>query len=212
MDCSTTGLPVLHHLQEFTQTHVHWVGDAIQPSRPLSSPSPAFNLFQHQALFKWVKTLKSFHFPGNHNWAWEKPAALWPFPAIATVKVTLVSPCSFAQWCPTFVTIQIIHGTYSSLWGFSVVGRQAGPGSGAGKSSPGSRRKPFRGSAQVHSVNRIQFREINTQVTSHMIPLPGSQEWTTCAEVMNRSNHKWLCIPKPKNCLGIREGDLQGSG
>ena len=52
MDCSTTGFPVLHHLLEFAQSHVHWVSDAIQPSHPLSSPSPpAFNLSQHQDLF-----------------------------------------------------------------------------------------------------------------------------------------------------------------
>ena len=51
MDCSTPGLPVHHQLPEFTQTHVHWVGDAIQPSHPLSSPSPpAFNLSQRQGL------------------------------------------------------------------------------------------------------------------------------------------------------------------
>ena len=50
-NCSTPGLPVRHHLPEFTQTHVHRVGDAIQPSHPLSSPSPpAFNLSQHQSL------------------------------------------------------------------------------------------------------------------------------------------------------------------
>ena len=49
MDCSTPGLPVHHQLPEFTQTYVHWIGDAIQPSHPLSSPSPpAFNLSQHQ--------------------------------------------------------------------------------------------------------------------------------------------------------------------
>ena len=54
---STPGLPVHHQLSEFTQTHVHWVGDAIQPSHPLSSPSPpALNLFQHQGLFKWVSS------------------------------------------------------------------------------------------------------------------------------------------------------------
>ena len=52
MDYSTPGLPVHHQLPEFTQTHVHLVGDAIQPSHPLSSPSPAFNLSQHQGLFK----------------------------------------------------------------------------------------------------------------------------------------------------------------
>ena len=55
MDCSTPGLPVHHQLPEFTQTCVHWVGDAIQPSHPLSSLSPpALNLSQHQGLFKWV--------------------------------------------------------------------------------------------------------------------------------------------------------------
>ena len=57
MDCSTPGLPVHHQLLEFTQTHVHWVGDAIQPSHPLSSPSPpTFNLSQHQG-----KSISSSH-------------------------------------------------------------------------------------------------------------------------------------------------------
>ena len=58
MDCSTPGFPVHHQLPELTQTHVHWVGDAIQPSHPLSSPSPpTFNLSQHQDLFQWVTSL-----------------------------------------------------------------------------------------------------------------------------------------------------------
>ena len=53
MNCSTPGLPVYHKLPEFTQTHVHLLGDAIQPSHPLSSPSPpAPNLSQHQGLFQ----------------------------------------------------------------------------------------------------------------------------------------------------------------
>ena len=57
MDCSTPGLPVHHPLPELTQTHVHWLGDASQPSHPLSFPSPsAFNLSQHQGLFKWVSS------------------------------------------------------------------------------------------------------------------------------------------------------------
>ena len=55
MDCSTSSLPVLHCLLEFALTHVHWVNDAIQPSHPLSFPSPSvFNLSQHQSLFQWV--------------------------------------------------------------------------------------------------------------------------------------------------------------
>ena len=58
MKCSMPGLPVHHQLPEFTQTHVHWVGDAIQPSHPLSSPSPpAPNPSQHQSLFQWVNSL-----------------------------------------------------------------------------------------------------------------------------------------------------------
>ena len=57
MDCSTPGLPVHHQLPEFTQTYVHWVGDAIQPSHPLSSPSPPVpNPSQHQGLFQWVNS------------------------------------------------------------------------------------------------------------------------------------------------------------
>ena len=54
MDCRTPGFSVHHQLLEFTQTYVHHVSDAIQPSHPLSSPSPDFNLSQHQGLFKWV--------------------------------------------------------------------------------------------------------------------------------------------------------------
>ena len=61
MDCSTPGVPVHHQLPEIAQTHVHWVGDAIQPSHPLSSPSPlTFNLSQHQGLFQWVTS--------SHRW------------------------------------------------------------------------------------------------------------------------------------------------
>ena len=57
MNWSTPGLPVHHQLLEFTQTHVHWVGDAIQPSHPLASPSPpAPNPSQHQSLFQWVNS------------------------------------------------------------------------------------------------------------------------------------------------------------
>ena len=59
MNHSTPGLPVHHQLQEFTQTHVHRVGDDIQPSHPLSSPSPlAPNPSQHQGLFQWVNSLQ----------------------------------------------------------------------------------------------------------------------------------------------------------
>ena len=72
MNCSMPGLPVHHQLLEFTQTHVLWVGDAIQPSDPLSSPSPpALNLSQHQGLFKWLSSLhqvaKALEFQLQHQ-------------------------------------------------------------------------------------------------------------------------------------------------
>ena len=57
MDCTTPGFPVHHQLPELTQTHVHRVGDAIQSSHPLSSPSPpSFSLSQHQGLFQWISS------------------------------------------------------------------------------------------------------------------------------------------------------------
>ena len=57
MDCSTPGFPVPHHLPELAQTHVHWVGDAIQPSCPLLTPSaPALYVSQHQGLFQWDRS------------------------------------------------------------------------------------------------------------------------------------------------------------
>ena len=69
MDCSTPGFPVHHQFPEPTQTHIHWVSDAIQPSHPLSPPSPPdFSLSQHQGLFQWVSFLHQvakvleFHF------------------------------------------------------------------------------------------------------------------------------------------------------
>ena len=66
MNCSTPGFPVLHYLQEFAQTHVHWVDDVIQPSHPLSPPSlVAFNLSQHQGLFQWI----DFHIRWPSYWS-----------------------------------------------------------------------------------------------------------------------------------------------
>ena len=72
MDCSTPGLPVHCQLLEFTQTHLHWVGDAIQLSHLLLSPSPsALNISQHQGLFKWIssshKVAKVLEFQLQHQ-------------------------------------------------------------------------------------------------------------------------------------------------
>ena len=77
MNRSTPGLPVYHQLLEFTQTHVHQVSDAIQPSHPLSSPSPpASNPSKHQSLFQWVNSshevAKVFHQPSPNPRKWKK--------------------------------------------------------------------------------------------------------------------------------------------
>ena len=80
MNCSTPGLPVHHQLPEFTQTHVHQVRDAIQPSHPLSSPSPpAPNPSQHQSLFQRVnsshKVVKVLEFQLQHQSFQRNPRA-----------------------------------------------------------------------------------------------------------------------------------------
>ena len=73
MDYSTSGFPVLHHLPELDQTNVHWVGDVIQSSQPLPSPSsPAFYLAQHQGLSQWVSSshqvAKLLELQLQHQW------------------------------------------------------------------------------------------------------------------------------------------------
>ena len=79
MNHSIPGLPVHHQLLEFTQTHVHWVSDAIQPSHPPSSPSPAPNPSQHQSLFQWVNFLhevaKVLEFQLQHHSLQRNPRA-----------------------------------------------------------------------------------------------------------------------------------------
>ena len=72
MNCSMPGFPIHHQLLEFTQTHVHRVGDAIRPSHPLSSPSPSPpNPFQHHGLFQWVNSshevAKELEFQPQHQ-------------------------------------------------------------------------------------------------------------------------------------------------
>ena len=87
VDCSTPGLPVYHQLPEFAQTHVHWVGDAIQPSHPLPSPSPpAFNLSQHQGLFP-----MSWFFPSRGQ-------------SIGVSASTSVLPVNIPDWFPLGLT------------------------------------------------------------------------------------------------------------
>ena len=123
MNCSTPGLPVHHQLPEFTQTHVHQVGDAIQPSRPLSSPSPsALNLSQHQGLFhvstlcmRWPKYW-SFSFsisPSNAHPGLISFRMDWLDLLVVqgTLKSLLQHHSSKASilWCSAFFTVQFSH-------------------------------------------------------------------------------------------------------
>ena len=120
---STPGLPVHHQLPKFTQTRVHWVGDAIQPSHPLSSPSPpALNLSQHQGLFRWISPLhqvaKVLEFSFNISPSSEHPGPIsfrmdW-FDLLAvqgTLKSLLEHHSSKASilQCSAFFTVHLSH-------------------------------------------------------------------------------------------------------
>ena len=93
MDCSTPGLPVHHQLPGLTHTHVHQVFDAIQPSHPLSSPSPpAFNLSHHQGLFQWVCSLHQV--PKVLEFQFEHQSFQWLFRTDFLSDGLVGSPCS----------------------------------------------------------------------------------------------------------------------
>ena len=120
---SMPGLPVHHQLPEFTQTHVHWVGDAIQPSHPLSSHSPpAPNPSQHQDLFQWVNSshevTKVLEFSFSISPSNEHPGLisfrmdrLDLLAVQGTLKSLLQHHSSKASifWCSTFFTVQLSH-------------------------------------------------------------------------------------------------------
>ena len=129
MDCSMPGLPVHHQLPEFTQTHVHWADDVIQPPHPLSSPSPlAFNLFQQQGLFKWVSSLhqvaKYWSFSFNISPSDEHQGLIsfrmdWLdlLSVQGTLKSLLQCHSSTASifQCSAFFTVQLSH-PYMTTW------------------------------------------------------------------------------------------------
>ena len=123
MDCSTPGFPVHHQLLELTQTHVHWVGDTIQPSHPLSSPSPpAFNLSQHLFFpnesvlcIRWPKYLSvnlSISPSNEYSWLISFRMDWLDFLAVqGTLKSLLQHHSSKASilWCSAFFMVQLTH-------------------------------------------------------------------------------------------------------
>ena len=119
MDCPSSSLPVHHQLLELAQTHVHWVGDAIQPSHPLSSPSPpAFSLYQHQGLFWWVSSL---HQVAKSTGASASASVLpeniqdW-FPLGLTGWLSLKSKGLLRVFSNTTVQKHWFFGSHISLW------------------------------------------------------------------------------------------------
>ena len=120
---STPGLPVHHQLPKLTQTHVHWVGDTIQPSHPLSSPSPPTpNASQHQGLFQWVNSshdvVKDWSFSFSIIPSKEIPGLIsfrmdWLdlLAVQGTLKGLLQHHTSKASilWCSAFFTAQLSH-------------------------------------------------------------------------------------------------------
>ena len=119
IDSSTPALPVYHQLPEFTQTHVHWVRDAIQPSHPLSSPSPpSFNLSQHQGLFQWVSSshqvAKVLEFQLQHH-SFPVNIQDW-FPSGWTGWISLQSKGLSRVFSNTTVQKHQFFGTLLSLW------------------------------------------------------------------------------------------------
>ena len=123
MDCSTPSFPVHHQLPELVQTHVHRVGDAIQPSHPLSSrSSPAFNLSQYQDLFQWVSSLhqvaKVLEFQLPHQsfqWIFRTNFLSIDWFDLLAVQRTLksllqhYSPKASILWCSAFFIVQLSH-------------------------------------------------------------------------------------------------------
>ena len=123
MNCSTPSLPVHHKLPEFTQIHVHWVDDAIQPSHPLSSPSPPSpNLSQHQGLFQQVNSshevTKVLEFQLQHQSFQEHPGLIsfrMDWLDLLAVQRTLKSLLqhhsskAYILWRSAFFTVQLSY-------------------------------------------------------------------------------------------------------
>ena len=118
MDCSTPGFPVLHHLPELPQTHVNWVDDDIQPSHPLSSPSPpAFNLSQHQSFL-----MSQFLASGGQSIGVSASASVLPmniqdwFPLRLTDWISLQSKGLSRVFSNNTIQKNQFFGALPSLW------------------------------------------------------------------------------------------------
>ena len=122
MDCGTPAFPVLHYLPKFAQTLVHWLSDAIQASHPLSSPSLALNLSQHQGLFHWFSSLHhvASQSIGASALAPVLPMKVWSwFPLGLTGLIPLLSKELSRVFSNTTVQKHQFLSTQPSLWSHS---------------------------------------------------------------------------------------------
>ena len=111
MDCNTPGFPVLHCLLEFTQTHVHWVGDAIQPHCPLPSPSPsAFSLSQYQSFL-----MSRLFASGGQNITTSSSASVLPMNVQGWFSLELTGLISLQSKGISNTTVQNINSSALSL-------------------------------------------------------------------------------------------------
>ena len=102
MDCSTPGFPIPHHLPELAQTHTYWVCDAIQPSHPLSSPLPAFNLSQHQ-----FSSIQFSHSVVSDSLQAHEPQHARP-PCPLTIPRAYPNSCPFSRWCHPTISSSVV--------------------------------------------------------------------------------------------------------
>ena len=132
MDSSTPGFPGFHYLLELAHTHVHWVTDVIQPSHPLSSPSPpAFKLSQHSQTIAILMSLKHGNSLLLNSFQFTRSVvsdSLWPhglqhtrLPCRSSTPRASLNSCPLSQWCyPTISSNEsVLHIRWLKYWGFS---------------------------------------------------------------------------------------------
>ena len=110
------GFPVLHHLLEFGQTHVHWVSDIIQPSHPLLPPSPILNLSQHQGLFQWICSIRWPKYGASASASVLPTNIQGSFPLGLTGLISLLSRRLSRVFSSTTVQKHQFFSTQPSLW------------------------------------------------------------------------------------------------
>jgi len=190
MDWSTPGFPVHHQLPKRTQTHVHWVGDAIQPSHPLLSPSsPTFNLSQHQDLFRWDSS--SHQMAKVLEFQLQPQSFQWMLRSDFLYDALIGSPCnpvqfscsvtSYSLWphepqhlrppCPSPTPRVYPNPCPSSRWCHPSISSSVVPFSSCPQSFPAS------GSFQMSQLFTSGGQSIEVSASASVLPM-NTQDWS----------------------------------